>query len=126
MAPPSLPREFGEMARKQSTSPTDRRPIPVTYVRAWRTFRGLTIERLAERAELSVATISDIEKGKVDFRGRTLLAIAIALETDPGSLLSRAPNDEELWSVFNRLGADDKPRAVALIRALETLGNKTP
>lgn len=57
-------------------------------VRAWRTYRGITAEKLAEKAKISRAYLTQIEgrkrKGTVD----VLCALAKALKTDVDSLLS--------------------------------------
>lgn len=67
---------------------------PVYFFRAWRKFRGLTQEQLAERVEMSVSSISQLETGKQGFTDTTLVALADALRCEPGDLLSRDPRIE--------------------------------
>jgi len=89
----------------------DERPIPRNHIRAWRKSRdAMSIETLAERSGLSISTISEIERHLQDFTGRTLLAIATALGTEPGDLLSRDPlqKPNALRTMFDELEGDDQ------------------
>jgi transcriptional regulator with XRE-family HTH domain len=52
----------------------------------------MKLEDLAERAMLSVGTVSQIETGKQGYSRESLEAIAKALETRPGFLLELDPN----------------------------------
>lgn len=54
---------------------------------AWRKAAGLTQGDLAERAGVRVATISDIESGKIDPRLSTMVALATALGMGVGDLV---------------------------------------
>jgi transcriptional regulator with XRE-family HTH domain len=49
---------------------------------------GLTLAQLAEKADVGVNTISDIEAGHRDPQAVTLHKIARALEVDPATLVS--------------------------------------
>ena len=51
-------------------------------IRVWRQHRGLTQRQLADRAEISVPYLSQIERGKRDGRPDVLLRIAKALNLD--------------------------------------------
>lgn len=73
-------------------------------LRKWRDFRGLTQERLAERAGVSQGLISQLENNKTDFTGDVLAALAYALGCDPADLLMRDPTDPDaLWSIHDAL-----------------------
>ncbi|MFA9558156.1 helix-turn-helix domain-containing protein [Evansella sp. AB-rgal1] len=50
------------------------------HIRALRLLKGLTIEQLAEKAELSNTYLSDLERGKKDPSVTTLLKICYALD----------------------------------------------
>lgn len=56
-------------------------------VRAAREAQGLTQEQVAERSGVHATEVSRIEAGKRDPKVSTLLRLAAALETSPGSLL---------------------------------------
>lgn len=49
-------------------------------IKEMRKYRNLTQQDLAEGAALRVATISDIEQGKINFEINTLVRIATALD----------------------------------------------
>jgi transcriptional regulator with XRE-family HTH domain len=66
----------------------------ITHIRAWRKYRGLTLARLADRVGTTHATLSRIERGKQPYNQPLLEAIADALQTDPGALLTRNPEQQ--------------------------------
>lgn len=53
-----------------------------SLIKLHRTAKRLTQQQLAEASELRTATISDIEKGKLNFEITTLVKIAGALDCD--------------------------------------------
>lgn len=55
---------------------------------------GLTQEALAERADLALRTVAEIETGRVNIRVTVLAAIAEALNVTPGTLLKPAEMPE--------------------------------
>lgn len=72
-----------------------------TFVREWRKFRGLSQETLAERAELSTPSISQLENGNQGFTDKSLAALAAALDCTPAALLSYDPRrSDSLWPLF--------------------------
>jgi DNA-binding Xre family transcriptional regulator len=58
------------------------------FVRAWREHRGMTTEQLANRIEMSVATVSRLESGDKEWTSSQLDALAEALGCQPKDLLS--------------------------------------
>lgn len=89
------------------------------YIREWRKFRGMTQARLAERIDMSVSSISQLESGKQDYTQGTLEALADALQCEPGDLLMRNPLDTEaVWTIWDRLKPGQKRQAVELLRVL--------
>ncbi|MBX3504456.1 MAG: helix-turn-helix transcriptional regulator [Parvibaculum sp.] len=106
------------MAKK--ANPIPKEPVPTSYFRAWRKFRGLTQEQLAERVEMSVSSISQVETGNQGWTDRTLMAFAYALGCEPGDLLRPPPTDNEeseFETYVKRLDADRRKRALAILRA---------
>lgn len=96
-----------------------------TYIRAWREFRLLTQDQLAERLEMSKASLSRVETGKQAYTQDFLEACALALRTDPASLLIRNPLDPEApWSIWDTLKPLEKRQANEVIRALKKAGGK--
>lgn len=83
---------------------------PKNFIRAWRKYRGLTQEALAEAIGVATASISQVETGKQGFSDTTLYALAEALDCTAGDLLTREPPsvDEPVLSpipVMGYLGA---------------------
>ena len=98
---------------------------PNHFIREWREFRGLSQERLAERVDLSVSSISQLENGKQGYRQATLEALANAMQCRPGDLLMRNPLTEDApWSIWDTLKPAQKRQAIALIEALQKTANE--
>lgn len=57
-------------------------PDPASFVRAARARAGISQSELAQRADLDVNTVSNIETGKVEPRAGTMVRIARVLETE--------------------------------------------
>ena len=93
---------------KQRVISRFRRQARPTYIRAWRLYRGLTLEQTAERVGTSVggfthASLSRIERGLQPYSQPILEALADALGTDAASLLMRDPlQAEEIWSLWDQ------------------------
>ena len=93
--------------------------LPPNFVRHWRKFRGLSQESLAERLGTSHATISRVERDKVDWRKSRLYAIAEALGTDPASLLIRDPTDPEgIWTVWDHAKPAERRKIVQMAKLI--------
>ncbi len=92
------------------------------FLSAWRRYRALSQEQLAERVGLSKASVSRIESGKTPYTQDVLETIAIVLDTDPASLLAQDPIDEDgVWVLvehLRRLAPSARRRALAVLDAL--------
>jgi transcriptional regulator with XRE-family HTH domain len=96
---------------------TARRPH---FLREWRKYRGLSLERLADRIETTKASISRIENGKQPYSQEFLEKAAEALMCEPGDLLMRNPLDTEApWSIWETLKPVEKRQAIEVIKALK-------
>lgn len=105
-----------------------RRTYSRTFIRAWREYRGLSLERLAERlidiesgeALLTPTSLSRIERGKQPYSQPVLEAIAAALGCTPADLLMRNPVDTEApWSIWETLEPVEKRAAVEVLKAMK-------
>jgi transcriptional regulator with XRE-family HTH domain len=67
-------------------------PGPGANLKTWREFRGLTRAELAKRARTSAQVIADLESGAAELSPKWLFALAPALGTEAGFLLSLDPN----------------------------------
>lgn len=93
-----------------------RRP---TFIRQWRKHRGLTLERLSERVDMSVGNLSQIERGSYAYTQDTLEALAQALSCEPADLIMRNPLDPEApWSIWERLNPAQRKQAIRVLKAL--------
>lgn len=91
-------------------------PFRPTFIRQWRTERGISQERLGDRVGLSGASISQIENGKQGYSQENLEAIAEALQVDVVDLLMRDPSDPEgIWSLWDRAKPAQRKQIVGMI-----------
>jgi len=73
------------------------------FIRQWRHHRGLTLERLADRLDMTPSHLSMLERGQRGYTQDTLEAVASALRTDVASLLMRDPSDPDaIWSLWDQ------------------------
>lgn len=88
------------MPRRIRSKSTPRRR---TFLRQWRDFRDLSLERAAERFDMSAAQLSRIERGESPYTQDFLELAADAYQTDVPSLLMRDPTDpESMWSIWDQ------------------------
>lgn len=90
------------------------------YLKAWREFRKLTQEELADKAGTTKAVISLLENEKRPLSSKWLRKFAEILDTQPGHILDHDPNDmsADIHDIWSRLGKDDRQRAVRILRTL--------
>lgn len=90
-----------------------------TFIREWREFRGLSQEALGERLETSGGSISRIESGQQPYTQDTLEALAEALTTDPASLLTRNPEDQDsIWPIWESAKKADRQKIVDIAKTI--------
>ena len=90
-----------------------------TFIREWRKYRELTLERLAERVSMTPSALSMLERGQRGYSQDSLEAIAEALMTDPASLLMRNPDDDEaIWSIWDNATPGEKKQITEIAKAL--------
>lgn len=67
------------------------------------------------------ASLSRIERGLQPYSQPLLEALAEALGCEPADLLMRNPTDPDgIWSIWDNIAPADRPRAVAVLRAMLT------
>lgn len=91
-----------------------------TYLRAWREYRGLTLEAVAAKIGQTHGILSKVERGKRRYNQTILERLADLYGTDPGSLLNRDPRyaDDPLAKIVGDLPPEDRPKAAELLRIL--------
>lgn len=82
----------------------------------------MTLEDLAERTGLSVSTLSSIETGRSGYSRDSLEAIGVALDAEPGDLLSRPPtakgSDDDLERLLSTMTDDERRRVIGAIKLM--------
>jgi len=103
-------------------NPKHRRP---TFIRAWREFRGLTQEQLADRLSTTKANISRIENLRQGYTQDFLEACADALRTDPASLIMRDPSEPAgIWSIWEHAKPGQRRQITEIARTLTKTGTR--
>jgi transcriptional regulator with XRE-family HTH domain len=98
------------MIRKTAPKPVKRRR---TFIREWRQYRDMTLERLADLVGLTYVSVSRIERGLQPYKQQTIEALAAALMTDVQSLLTRDPNhSEDIWPIWDRATKTERAEIV--------------
>ena len=93
-----------------------RRP---TFIREWRQYRGLTLERLAARVGVTAGALSQLERGLTNYTQPMLEALADALGCEPADLLMRRPGGDDMWTIYESLQPAQKHQAREIIKALK-------
>lgn len=95
---------------------------PSHYIREWRQHRGLTLERLADRLDITKGALSNVERGASGYTEPMLKALAYALLCEPADLIMRDPSKPEgLWSIWDSVPETQRQQAIQI---LETFAKK--
>lgn len=103
------------------------RPIPKPskarhFIRQWRQYRGLTLEQLAERIDVTHGALSQLERGLVNYTQPMLEALAYGLRCTPADLLMRDPMREDAaWSIVDHLKRASPDRQRAILRVVSAM-----
>lgn len=90
------------------------------HLKAWRKYRGLTQEQLAERIGIARSYLTKIERGDRRYDQPFLEAAADALRCSVADIIMRDPTDSEaLWSLWDGLTPPERIRAVAVLKAMK-------
>jgi transcriptional regulator with XRE-family HTH domain len=102
-----------------------KRKLSRTFIREWRTSKGMSLETLAGRVPMDKGNLSKVERGILPYNQEMLERIADALMTDPASLLMRDPSDgEAMWSLFDRAKPGQRRQIVEIGNALLRSGTE--
>jgi transcriptional regulator with XRE-family HTH domain len=113
-----IPRNY-DMAPLVSESQVARMPKKTSkqaanHLRAWREFRRMTQEQLAESVGTAGNVIGLLESGERGLSHKWLLKLAPALGTTPGFLLDHSPYDLDTSFLDAALSVPPENRAQAL------------
>lgn len=93
------------------------------HLKAWRTHRGYTQDRLAEMTSLSKPYISQLERGERQYTQELLEVFAEALRCTPADLIIRDPTDPEgLWSIYDQLKPVQRVQVVEIAKTIQRTG----
>lgn len=100
---------------------TDKNGGP-NFLQAWRKFRRMTLQELADRVGTTAAVIHHLEQGDRGLSAKWLRKLAPALDTTPGHLLDHDPNDlpADVIDIFNAISDREKPRALRVLESFRT------
>jgi transcriptional regulator with XRE-family HTH domain len=94
-----------------------------TFIRQWRKHRGLTLEQLGARLDMTASNLSMLENGKRGYTQETLERVAEALNTDPASLLMRNPTDPDaIWTVWDQAKPAQRVTIVEIAKTIVKTG----
>ena len=91
----------------------------MSYLKEWRVFRNLTVEELAEAANLSTGNVSAIENHTQGYSAESLEALAQALKIDKATLLSIDPHTAgTIWSLWNQASPIEREQLTIIAKTL--------
>lgn len=97
---------------------------PKNHLRAWREFRKMSQDDLAQRLDTAKGVISLLENGKRPLSDKWLRRLAEVLETQPGHILDLDPAqlDNDIVDIWTRIPERDRARAARVLREFTRTG----
>lgn len=89
-----------------------------TFFKAWRKYRGYTLEQAAELAGMSIGNISAMERGAQGYTQDGLEALAEAYNATPAQLLTVDPENSDIWSIWETAKVGDREKIVAIAKTI--------
>lgn len=101
-------------------------PPEKNHLRAWREFRHLTQDELAEASETNASVISLLESGARKLSPKWLRKLAPILNTSPGYLLDHDPNDlpTAILDVWADIPEESRPQALRVLESFKRTGTE--
>lgn len=92
------------------------------HLKAWREFREMSQEELAEKVGTTASQISMLETGDRGLSAKWLRKLAPALKTTPGHLLDHDPNtiDNDVFDIWVAIGEKDRATALRVLKSFKT------
>lgn len=89
------------------------------HLRAWREFRQMTQEELAEKAGTTASVISLLESGQRRLSLKWLYKLAPPLRTSPGFIVDHQPEDlpSDILDVWANIPEQAQPQALEVLKA---------
>ena len=94
------------------------------HLRAWRKFRHMTLEEVADAIGTTKATLQQLEVGRITLSHKWLTRIAPVLGTTPGMLLDHDPNTlpTSVLETWAAIPSEDKPKAMEMLKVFAKTG----
>lgn len=94
------------------------------YLKAWREFRRLTQDQLAEKVGTNANMISYLESGERGLSAKWLRRLAPVLETTAGMLLDHDPNtlDSDIIDIWTHAGTRERQQISDIAKAVLKTG----
>lgn len=99
--------------------PKPKRSRRPTYLRQWRKFRSLSLDKASEMIGMSRENLGRIEKGEVPYNQDVLEPLADAYECEVADLLMRDPLDSQaMWTIWSQAKPAERARIVDVAKVL--------
>ena len=96
---------------------------PQHFLRAWRKYRGYTLEQIAERIGMTHQNLGKIERGAVPYNQHLLERLAEEYRCEPADLIIRDPLDPDgLWSIYGQLKPVERRQIVEIAKTIKRTG----
>jgi len=90
-----------------------------TFIRQWRQHRGLTLQGLADRLDMTPSHFSMLERGIRGYTQDTLEKVSSALQVDVGSLLTRDPMEPpDLAAIWQKAKPAQRKKILEMTRSM--------
>lgn len=98
--------------------------MAANYLKAWREFRKMTQQELAEAVGTDKGVISLLESGNRGLSDKWLRRLAPILETTPGHLLDHDPEDlpTDIIEIWSHIDERDKETAKRVLESFRKAG----
>ena len=94
-----------------------------TFIRDWRKFRHLTLERVADRIGVTPGALSQLERGDVAYTQPMLEALAEALSCDPADLITYSPQAvKDLRTIWESIPEESREQALRVLQTFVKTG----
>lgn len=95
-------------------------------LRAWRIFRGMTQEELAELVGTNANMIGYLESGERGLSAKWLRKLSPALKTTPGMILDHDPSelDTDIIDIWTRADLRQKSQISEIAKTITRTGSK--
>lgn len=114
--------QFFSMTKPKEKPPVrlpDGRELPAHFIREWRKYRDLTLEKLSDKIDMSAGNLSNIEKNITPYNRDHLHALASALDCDVVDLLTRDPSDPDpLGSMWKQWSPRERATMLEIARLI--------